>query len=301
MSQQSDDNDDLERALRRMEGEFGPRRPPEGAEGDPHRGQPQGPPGPGPGPIYGEARPIAPQPAPPRRLNQTRPRAAWIILGAIAAIYVLSCLLSGSLIQPSLGALILLGAKENSLIDAGQYWRLLTATFLHANLIHIFFNGYALFALGPESERIYGVRRFLALYFLAGLGGSVASYLFSPAVSVGASGAVFGLIGGLGVFFYLSRQALGDFARSQVQSMVAIAMINLFIGFASPGVIDNWGHLGGLVAGVIAGAALAPRLTLEPTLYPPVLVRRFTPWGWGAAAGLGLLLIALVVLLPGAV
>jgi rhomboid protease GluP len=213
---------------------------------------------------------------------------------------VLSCLLSGSLIQPNLTALILLGAKVNSLVDQGQYWRLITATFLHANLVHIFFNGYALFALGPESERIYGTRRFLALYFLAGLGGSVASYLFSAQPAVGASGAIFGLIGGLGIFFYLSRETLGEFARSQVQSMVAIAMINLFIGFASAGVIDNWGHLGGLVAGVATGAALAPRLTVNADLFPPVVVRSYPPWGWAAAIALAVATLALAVLLPGA-
>ncbi|NTU78794.1 MAG: rhomboid family intramembrane serine protease [Chloroflexales bacterium] len=291
MSQPPDDNDELERALRRMEGEFGPRRPREGAEGP---GQP------GPGPTYGDARPIPTPRVRAQGLPSTRPRAVWAILWAIGLIYVVSCLLSGSLVQPDLPVLILLGAKENTLIAAGDYWRLISATFLHANLIHIFFNGYALFALGPESERIYGTGRFLALYFLAGLGGSVASYLFSPAPSVGASGAIFGLIGGLGIFYYLSRQALGEFGRAQTQSMAAIAMVNLIIGFASAGVIDNWGHLGGLLAGVVAGAALAPRLSVIPDLYPPVIARRFLPWGWAAVLALALILIALVVLLPGA-
>lgn len=296
MSRPPEENDDLERALRRLEGEFGPRRPGEG-EGGPN--SPRGAP-PGPGPVYGEARPIPTPRARAQGVPWGRPRAVWAIMAAIIAMYVLSILLSGSMFQPDLRALLLLGAKENTLIGMGQYWRLITATFLHANLIHIFFNGYALFALGPESERIYGTGRFLALYFIAGLGGSVASYLFSPAPSVGASGAIFGLIGGLGVFFYLSRRALGDFARSQVQSMVAIAMINLFIGFASPGVIDNWGHMGGLAAGALAGLALAPRLTVEVDLYPPALVRRYPPWGWAAAAALALALLALAVLLPGA-
>lgn len=298
MSQPPNENDDLERALRRLEGEFGPRRPREDEAGP---ATPRNlPPGAPPGPLYGEARPIPPPRARPRGLPWARPRAVWAILAAIVAMYVLSVLLSGSMFQPDLRALLLLGAKENTLIAQGQYWRLITATFLHANLIHIFFNGYALFALGPESERIYGTGRFLALYFLAGLGGSVASYLFSPAPSVGASGAIFGLIGGLGVFFFLSRRALGDFARSQVQSMVAIAMINLIIGFASAGVIDNWGHMGGLVAGVAAGAALAPRLTIDADLLPPVLERRFPPWGWPAALALALALLALAVFLPGA-
>ena len=300
MIKPENDDSELERALRRMEGDFGPRRPHEDETNPPPAGSPRA--SSPPGPLYGEARPIPPpqSPAPIRGPAFARPRAVWAILIAIGVVYVISCLLSGSLVQPSLGALILLGAKENTLIDQGQYWRLITATFLHGNLIHIFFNGYALYALGPESERIYGTRRFLALYFLAGLGGSLASYVFSPAPSVGASGAIFGLIGGLGIFFYLSRKTLGEFARAQVQSMAAIALINLLIGFSAQGVIDNWGHLGGLVAGVIAGAALAPRLTVNAELFPPVVVRRYPAWGWAAAAGLAVAILALAVVLPGA-
>lgn len=229
-----------------------------------------------------------------------RPWAVYMLLGLIVVMYLVTALLSGSLTQPTLLVLVLLGAKENSLIDAGQYWRLLSATFLHGSLIHIFFNSFALYVLGPESERIYGTLRFLTLYFLAGLGGSVASYLMSPAPSVGASGAIFGLIGGLGMFFYLSRAALGEFGRSQVQSMATIAVINLVIGFSAPGIIDNWGHMGGLVIGAIVGAALAPRLRIDPLLYPPVLVREYPPWGWPVALATGIVLIAMAVLLPGA-
>jgi rhomboid protease GluP len=82
--------------------------------------------------------------------------------------------------------------------------------------------------------------------------------------------------------------------------MVAIAVINLIIGFSSAGVIDNWGHLGGLIAGALAGVALAPRLRLDPRFYPPVLARSAPPWGWAAVAALFIGLIALAVLLPGA-
>jgi rhomboid protease GluP len=220
------------------------------------------------------------------------------LLGAIVVVYVVSLGLSGGVFQPSQAVLVQLGAKVNDLIAQGAYWRLLTATFLHANLIHIFFNGYALYALGPEAERIYGTRRFLGIYFLAGLAGSLASYLMSSAVSVGASGAIFGLIGGLGVFYYLNRAALGEFGRAQVQNMVAIAMINLFIGFANQGTIDNWGHLGGLAGGALAGLALAPRLRVDARLYPPALRREYPELGWAGAAALLLVMAAMALLLP---
>lgn len=298
MSKQHD-NDDLEGALQRMESEFGRRPPPEAAESQP----PTTPPGPGPAPGYGPeyaAAPPPPRQMPVRIQPASRPRATWVILVAIALMYLLSGLLSGSLFQPSLPALIVLGAKVNSLIAGGELWRLVTATFLHGSLVHIFFNGYALYALAPENERIYGTARFLAIYFLAGIGGSVVSYLFSPAPSVGASGAIFGLMGALGLFYYLNRELLGQSGRAMIQNIVAIGCINLLIGFSSPGVIDNFGHLGGLLAGLIAAFALAPRFALDLGGYQPTLIRRYPPWGWGAAAALGVFLVALAALLPGA-
>jgi rhomboid protease GluP len=290
MTQPSDESNELDEALRRLEREFGARRPAEAPE-DPGRSL-----------LGSDLVSQAAPPPPPRApvLLARPPRVVWVLLAAILLMYALSTLLSASLFQPDLLVLLVLGAKENGLIDAGQYWRLVGAMFLHANLIHIFFNSFALYALGPESERIYGAPRFLALYFLAGIGGSVASYLLSPAPAVGASGAIFGLIGSLGVFYYLNRATLGEFGRAQLQSMVAIAVINLIIGFSSAGVIDNWGHLGGLIAGALAGVALAPRLRLDPRFYPPVLARSAPPWGWAAVAALFIGLIALAVLLPGA-
>lgn len=242
----------------------------------------------------------AEQPPPPPRRQGPRPIATYSLIGAIVVIYLISILLSNGLFQPDFLVLVIMGAKVNQLIDLGQYWRLLTATFLHANLVHIFFNSFALYALGPEAERIYGLRRFLTLYFLAGLGGSVASYLFSPNPSVGASGAVFGLIGGLGIFFYFNRTVLGEFGRAQVQSMVAIAAINLLIGFSLPGAIDNWGHVGGLLTGLIAGTALAPRIVVDTLFFPPVVRRSYPAWGWSTAIALGIALLGLAVGLPGA-
>ncbi|EFO79341.1 Rhomboid family protein [Oscillochloris trichoides DG-6] len=235
-----------------------------------------------------------PNPTPPR-LPPTP--AATSLLWAIGIIYLLTAALSGGL-QPRLSVLVFLGAKVNELIAAGAYWRLLSATFLHGSLIHILFNGYALYALGPETERIYGTRRFLALYFLAGLGGSLASYLLSPSVSVGASGAIFGLIGGLGIFYYLNRAVLGNFGKAQVQNMATVALINLFIGFSAPSIIDNWGHLGGLVGGIVAGWALAPRFMVDPGFYPPLMRRTYPAQGWMWAVALVLVMLVMVGMLP---
>ncbi|NTW00187.1 MAG: rhomboid family intramembrane serine protease [Oscillochloris sp.] len=270
--------------MRRMEQEFGQRKSAEDTPPLPSLQAPVGPP--------------AARIASPLRQPFPRTPASMALLWAIVIIYVLSSAISGGIFQPTLAALVLLGAKVNEFIAGGAYWRLLASTFLHANLIHIFFNGYALYALGPETERIYGTRRFLTLYILAGLSGSLASYLLSPSISVGASGAIFGLIGGLGVFYYLNRSALGAFGQAQVQNMVAIAMVNLFIGFAAQSTIDNWSHLGGLVGGVLSGLALAPRLRLDSRFYPPVLRRDSPELGWASVAILLLVIVVMALLLP---
>jgi rhomboid protease GluP len=153
-------------------------------------------------------------------------------------------------------------------------------------------NGFSLFVIGPDTERVYGTGRFLGVYFLSGLAGSLLSYAFSPAPSVGASGAIFGLIGALSVFFYTSRQVLGDFGQSQLQGLVAILVINLVFGLTTPG-IDNLGHIGGLIGGIIAGWLLVPRYVVEPDLFTPRIVRRYDPRGW---IGAGVMLVVLAVL-----
>jgi len=208
-------------------------------------------------------------------------------------IYLFTCLLSLGL-NPNSEILQFLGWKQNDLILRGEHWRLLSAIFLHANLLHLFFNGYALIILGPETERIYGMLPFMGLYLLAGLAGSVASYAFSPNPSVGASGAIFGLIGGLAIFYYLTRDTFGEFSQKQLQSMVALVFCNLLFGFSAGGVIDNFAHIGGLVGGLLAGAALAPRYVVNRNLAQPVLERTENALGWPGAAGILIFLLALV-------
>lgn len=150
------------------------------------------------------------------------------------------------------------GAKVNELIAQGQLWRLVTPIFLHGSLLHFFFNAYALYVLGREMEAAYGAARFLLLFFFAGMAGVVASMIFSPFPSVGASGAIFGLIGAEAVLLYRNRRLLGEQARAGLMNIVLIAALNLFIGL-SPGTrIDNWGHLGGLLGGLAIAWVIGP-------------------------------------------
>ncbi|GGK32632.1 rhomboid family intramembrane serine protease [Pilimelia terevasa] len=131
----------------------------------------------------------------------------------------------------------------------GEYYRLVAAMFLHFGLLHLGLNMWALWAFGRYLEAALGPIRYLALYLLAGLGGNVAAYLFAPgALTVGASGAVFGLFGAL--FIVLRR--LGN----DTSSVLTVLGINLLFTFAIPQ-ISKAGHIGGLVVGALAALALA--------------------------------------------
>lgn len=252
-------------------------------------------------PVVGEAQPI-PQPGYRLRLPFARPRAVWVLLALNIVIFAIPTVLQiiglrvGGL--PINDLLLDLGQKDNAGIAGGEYYRFLTSMFLHGGLLHIGFNAWVLYAIGPESERIYGTPRFLALYFIAGFAGGVASYLRSPIPAVGASGAIFGLIGGLAAFYYSSRKLLGEISRQQLGSLVTVIMINLLIGFSTPR-IDNNAHIGGLIGGALVGWLLAPRFELDERLFPPQIVRRSLPFGWaGALVVLAILVAAVMTMNP---
>ncbi len=134
----------------------------------------------------------------------------------------------------------------------GEWWRLMTGAFLHGGIFHIAFNMYVLLVIGASLERILGHVRYITLYLVSALGGSIASYLFSDlrTVSVGASGAIFGLMGALLVAGRL---------RYDIRQILILLVINIAIGFVFPG-IDWRAHLGGLVT----GAAVAAVFTFAP-------------------------------------
>lgn len=200
--------------------------------------------------------------------------------------------LSGSQSPP---VLVYMGAKVNELIIAGQFWRLLSANFLHIGLIHLGFNSYALLFLGSDMEKRFGHARFLALYLLAGLGGSVLSFIGNDALSAGASGAIFGLLGAMIAFFLTYRSEFGYYGQRRLRSLLLVAGYNLVMGFAMPG-IDNLGHIGGLLVGLALGWAYCPRYAVidDRPLGMPRLVDRYS-WRRGLAATL--FMIALLLLL----
>ncbi|HEX9236227.1 MAG TPA: rhomboid family intramembrane serine protease, partial [Actinomycetota bacterium] len=145
-----------------------------------------------------------------------------------------------------------LGAMQPYAIAHGQYWRLFSAMFLHANLLHIGFNMYALYLFGYLIEGAFGKARFIGIYFVTGFLASVTSYAFSDprSLGVGASGAIFGLLGSWVAFNYRRRGSPP--AAFQLRWAIMLIAINLFLGFTIAS-IDNFAHIGGLISGAIAG------------------------------------------------
>ncbi len=196
------------------------------------------------------------------------PWVTYSLLGVTVLVYLLQ-LLSQYLFGANMDLPAIFGEKINSLILQGQLWRLITPLFLHASLIHIGFNMYALFVIGPSLEQAYGHKRFAFLYFLAGFAGNTLSFLFSPNASLGASTAIFGLIAAEVIFIYRNRKMFGARARGMLLNLGVIIAINLALGL-SPG-IDNWGHLGGLAGAAIFGWMAGPVYLLNVGLAGPEL------------------------------
>ena len=145
-----------------------------------------------------------------------------------------------------------LGANIRALLQAGEIWRLVTAAFLHANLIHLALNMYSLYIVGSQIETFLGKVKFLIIYFISAIAGCLLSAVSSGSPSVGASGAIFGLLGALLYFGYHYRTYLGNVVKTQI---LPIIVLNLAIGFMSTS-IDNFAHIGGLIGGIFTTMAL---------------------------------------------
>lgn len=132
------------------------------------------------------------------------------------------------------------------LIRYGEYYRLITGAFLHADIFHLLFNCYALYIIGSQMESFLGKGKYLIVYLFSALLGSLASITFNQGVSVGASGAIFGLLGSMLYFGYHYRVYLGNVLKSQI---IPLIILNLGLGFLGSG-IDNFAHIGGLIGGL---------------------------------------------------
>lgn len=187
--------------------------------------------------------------------SSKKPTITYILI----AISTLMFIISGG--GYNIEKLLLLGANYGPLVKEGEIYRLIACMFLHAGIIHIALNMYSLYIIGPKVEDFFGKWKYLIIYFLSGLSSSLLSIaLGTDTVSVGASGAIFGLFGSLIYFGYSYRGYIGSMIKSQ---MITIVIYNLLMGFFIPG-IDMWGHIGGLIGGLLVASMLG---TIENKKY----------------------------------
>jgi len=187
-----------------------------------------------------------------------------VLLIANVMVFIAMVLASGPSLDFNGEVMVHFGANFGPLTLSGQWWRLLTYMFLHGGLMHIAFNMWCLWDLGALCESLYGRWTFAAIYFTTGIAGGLASVGWNPGVlTVGASGAIFGLAGALISSFYLGEFSVPRIAiQGILRSLLFFVGFNVLFGTFVPG-IDNACHAGGLVSGLIAGALIA-RLAPQP-------------------------------------
>ncbi len=197
-------------------------------------------------------------PPPAESSKVFKPWVTYSLIGISVVVFALQYLTNSI---TGVDLLALYGEKINQAIIAGELWRLVTPIFLHASVIHILFNMYFLFAIGPAMEHYYGRGRYLLLYFLSGISGNIMSFYLSANPSLGASTALFGLVAAEGIFIYRNREFFGNRARSMLTNTIMIVVVNLLLGL-TPG-IDNWGHMGGLLGGLAFAWTAGPLLVVK--------------------------------------
>lgn len=195
------------------------------------------------------------------RVITSRPLVTIIIIVICALVFGVELYAGANFSNMPISVALRLGADFGPLTLGGQWWRMFTAMFLHFGIIHLALNMWCLWSLGSLTERLMGRASFLLLYILTGLGGSLLSLAVHPeVVSAGASGAVFGVAGGLITYLHFKKTPLNSqIVKSQLKSLLIFLGINLAYSLR-PGV-DLMGHAGGLITGLILGALLPAYLT----------------------------------------
>jgi rhomboid protease GluP len=225
--------------------------------------RPQSPPYAAPPPASTQAVTIA------EHLSKITPR-AWVtptIAGLIVAAFFFELVRGTSLMSPTTEQLFAVGASYGPAVAAGEWWRTLSAMFLHAGLLHIALNLWAFLSVGTFVERLFGNVAFLVLYLLGGFAGSLASLVVHPvSVGVGASGAIFSVYGALLAFGLVHKGVFPrEVLRKQRASLLAFVGYNVVFGLAAKGV-DIAAHAGGFLAGMAAGGLLNRDL-LDPAAH----------------------------------
>ena len=178
--------------------------------------------------------------------NQKKPIVTYILIGINVLMFILMYIFGKG--SEDINTLINFGANYSVLTKNGEVFRLLSSAFLHIGIIHLLCNMYSLHILGPTIEHFFGKTKFLIIYLFSAIIGSLFTLVFqsSQAVSAGASGAIFGLLGSLLYFGFSYRGYVGNKIINQI---IPVILINLFIGFTMPG-ISNSAHIGGLIGGL---------------------------------------------------
>ena len=178
-------------------------------------------------------------------LEPKKPFITYILLGLIVLVFLLSFAVGQDY-------LVLFFGNQRDLVRFGEYYRLLTAAFIHIDVIHLLTNAYALYVIGNMAEGYYGKWKFTLIYFFSAITGSLLSIIMGDSFSIGASGAIFGLLGSLLYFGYHYRVYFGNVILNKI---LPVVILNLFIGFMITE-IDNFAHIGGLVGGFLISKAL---------------------------------------------
>ncbi|MFC6175835.1 rhomboid family intramembrane serine protease [Companilactobacillus huachuanensis] len=196
--------------------------------------------------------------------KESKSYVTWVLLAVTIGVFIVESLVGGS---QNYQTLLLMGAKTNNLVQAGQWWRLITPIFLHIGIFHIFMNGFTLLYVGQILEPMVGHWRFFVIYMLSGIMGNLASFAFGAnnVISAGASTSLFGMFAAflaLGLIYRENR-----FLRELGKSFLGLIAVNLLMDLTMSG-IDIWGHIGGAVGGLLLGYALGlPKISRPKMIF----------------------------------
>lgn len=195
---------------------------------------------------------------PPPRLPAYTPWVSWTLVAVNLGVWLITVALGAHAMSPTPAKLFEQGGNLGVVTLSGEEWRLFTSMFLHAGAFHLAMNAIGLITGGKLVERLFGRGGFLGIYLISGLAGSIATALRPGVVSVGASGAIFGMLGALGAYYALHRDRMDAATARESRGLLVFIAYNVVFGFTQAG-IDMFAHLGGLAAGFLCGLAIEVR------------------------------------------